>query len=354
MLPVSIVTGFLGSGKTTLLNRVLRHPGFKDSLVVVNEFGEVGIDHLLVSAPAENVRLVANGCLCCEVRGELFETLADVLSGRERGDLPPFGRILIETSGLADPVPILRTVLTDRDLSGALRLDRVVTVVDAVHGPAQLASHAEARKQAAVADVLLLSKTDLVSRATRRDVEDAVRKINAGAALGAARPGGFDPEVLFGGSGAARDLAGWLARHGRRHASHAGDAGAVTLHRESPVSEAGLATWLSMLAELGGRDILRVKGIVNVRGAPYAIHAVQSAVHEPVPLGVWPAADDRTRIVIIGRNLDRAALERSFGAFSLAESLAGTHGIDPAAYARFRETAEHLAPRPGPAAERPA
>ncbi len=342
MLPVSIITGFLGSGKTTLLNRTLRHPGFKDSLVIINEFGEVGIDHMLVSAPAENMSLLANGCLCCEVRGELFETLADALLRRNRSDVPPFGRILIETTGLADPVPILRTIVTDRDLSGSLRLDRIVTTVDAVHASVQLASRDEARKQIAVADVLLISKTDLVSREMRREVEDAVRLINEGADLSAMRHGQIDPGILFDGSGGMRDLSGWLGRRDHGHASHTGDIGTLTLDHDSPVSEAGLATWLSMLTEFKGRDILRVKGIVNVQGIPYAIHVVQSVVHEPVPLEVWPTADDRTRIVIIGRNLDRATLEDSFAAFSLADSLGDTYAIDPVAYARFRRAAEHL------------
>lgn len=343
MLPVSIITGFLGSGKTTLLNRLLQHSTFENSLVIINEFGEIGIDHLLVSAPAENMRLLSNGCLCCEVRGELFDTLTDALRKREIGEIPAFDRVLIETTGLADPVPIIRTIVTEGDLSAFLCLDRVVGVVDAVHAPLQLVMQDEARKQIAVADVLLLSKTDLVSSQARTEVEAVVTAINGGAELFAMHHGVVNPELLFAGSATGeRDLARWLRDDGHAHAQHTGDISTFTLDYDGPVIESGLATWLSMLTNFKGPQLLRVKGIVNVGGEPYVIHVVQTVVHEPTPLDAWPSTDERTRIVFIGRGLERATLESSFAAFSLAESLGNTYAIDPAAYARFRETAEHL------------
>ncbi len=354
MLPVSIITGFLGSGKTTLLNRLLRHPSFENSLVIINEFGEIGIDHLLVSTPAENMRLLSNGCLCCELRGELFDTLTDVSRDRASGAIPSFDRILIETTGLADPVPIVQTIVTDRELSLLYRLDTVVGVVDAVHALSQLASQDEARKQVAVSDVLLLTKTDLAAPAARREVEVAIKAINGGAELIPMLYGEVDPKLLFAGNAMAeseRDLARWLGSGqasgsagsgGSIHTRHAGDIRSFTLDYEGQVSESGLATWLSMLASFKGPQLLRVKGIVNVSGSPYVIHVVQTVVHEPVPLERWPTSDERTHIVFIVRGLERATLEKSFAAFSLADCLGDTYRIDPAAYIRFREAAEHL------------
>lgn len=343
MLPVSIITGFLGSGKTTLLNNLLRQPSFEHSLVIINEFGEIGIDHLIVSAPDENMRLLSNGCLCCEVRGELFETLVDALGKREAGEIPTFNRILIETTGLADPVPILRTIVADEDLKKLCRMERVIGVIDAVHAPLQIAAQDEARKQIAVSDVLLLTKTDLISAARKAEAEAAIRAINARADLITVERGKVDPELLFRGPEAAEhDLTRWLSEGVHAHGSHAGDIGTLTLDYGRPVSEAGLATWLSMLTEFKGTQLLRVKGIVNVGGDPYVIHVVQTVVHEPIPLDAWPTEDERSRIVFIGRDLERATLENSFAAFSLAESLDDTQMIDPFAYARFREAAQRL------------
>lgn len=357
MLPVSIISGFLGSGKTTLLNHLLQHAAFKDSLVIINEFGEVGIDHLLVSAPAENMRLLTNGCLCCEVRGDMVDTLMDVSLKRAKGEIPAFDRILIETTGLADPVPIVQTIVADRELAGLYRLDTVVGVVDAVHALQQLTTQNEVCKQIAVADVLLLSKPDLVSPEVLSGVEAAVRKINGGAQLFHVRHGEIAPELLFGHGPLDRhaqlaSLQRWLGlkQDGEHpdgdalsHASHATDIRTYTLFHEGHVSRSGLATWLSMLASFKGPQLLRAKGIVNVDGDPHIIHAVQTVIHETVELDSWPTSDQRTRIVFIVRGLERAALESTFAAFDMPDTLgANARQIDAAAYAQFVKAARHF------------
>lgn len=357
MLPVSIITGFLGSGKTTLLNRLLQHESLKNSLVIINEFGEVGIDHLLVSAPAENMRLLASGCLCCEVKGDLVDTLTDVSVKRARGEIPAYDRVLIETTGIADPVPIVQTIVTDTDLSRLYRLDMVVGVVDALHAISQLATQGEVRKQIAVSDILLLSKTDLVDGDVLAEVEAAVRKINGGAELLKATHGDVHPDVLFGrtvtdSTARVADLERWLAAEnatargrsgGNTYTPHAGDIRTYTLYHDGAVTASGVATWLSMLASFRGPQLLRVKGLINVGGDPYIIHAVQTVIHEPVQLDRWPSDDRRTRIVFIVRGVERAALERTFAAFAMPESLgADALQIDPAAYARFVEAAKQF------------
>jgi G3E family GTPase len=355
MLPVSIITGFLGSGKTTLLNRLLQHEGLKGSLVIINEFGEVGIDHLLVSAPAENMRLLASGCLCCEVKGDLVETLTDVSVKRARGEID-YDRILIETTGLADPVPIVQTIVTDTQLSPLYRLDTVIAVVDAVHALSQLSLQDEVRKQIAVADVLLLSKTDVVAPEALPEIEAAIAAINPGAQRYAVVHGEIDPDLLFGhgtsGDARMQDLARWLAQEPPRRVAgsggnvyklHAADISTFTLFYDQPVTAPGLATWLSMLASFKGPQLLRVKGLVDVGGVPHVIHAVQTVVHEPVALEQWPSEDRRTRIVFIVRGLERAQLEKTFAAFAMPERLgASATEIDPAAYAQFLKAARHF------------
>lgn len=355
-LPVSIITGFLGSGKTTLLNRLLQHEHLRGSLVIINEFGEVGIDHLLVSTPVENVRLLSNGCLCCEVRGDLVETLADVMRKRASGEIPPFDRILIETTGLADPVPIIRTIVTEPDLLGLFKLDGVIGVVDAVHATSQIASQVEARKQIAVSDVLLLSKTDLADEGALQELEQAVRAINSGSELFPVARGEVDPALLFGRGHAAGGSVGaevdrWIDANtrertptgiGGRPSRHTDDIRTFTLFHDEPVSVNGLTTWLSMLAGFRGPQLLRLKGIVNVDGEPYVLHAVQTVIHEAVRLERWPSEDRRTRMVFIVRGLDRTAVERSFAALAMPEAAANTPHIDPAAYARFVEAAKQF------------
>jgi G3E family GTPase len=350
MLPVTIITGFLGSGKTTLLNFLLSHSRLKNSLVIINEFGEVAIDHLIISAPAENVRLLSNGCMCCQMAGELADTLSDVWRKRSAGELPPFDRILIETSGLADPVPVLRTLVTDENLSLLYTPDAVVAVVDAVHAVDQLARRDEARKQVALSDILLVSKTDLPSATPLAELEGVVRRINAGAEILPVMHGVIEPERLLDLISPLRrdrDVAQWLERIPPASSesappSHTHDIQTFSLCIEGPVSKTGLITWLSMLASFKGRHLLRMKGIVNVAGNPHLIHAVQTVVHEPVALDAWPGSDDRTRIVFIVQGVDRRAIESTVAVLGIADAFGNSRAIDPAAYARFCAAAQYF------------
>jgi len=351
--PVSIITGFLGSGKTTLLNRLLQDPCMAGSAVIINEFGEIGLDHLLVTTPAENMVLLRSGCLCCTVRGDLVETLADLWAKRGRGDIPTFDRVLVETTGLADPVPILRTLASDEDIAPRFRPDTVLTLVDAVNGEAQLDAHVESVKQAAVSDVLLLSKTDIADAGAVMRLGARLARINPGARVERAVRGAVEAATLFGNTlwdAAAHgpDVERWLAEEAyaattRGHQRHTHEANrhdahirAFALRREAPATATGLTAWLNLLESLRGANLLRVKGLVNVEGQPVVVQAVQSVVHEAVMLERWPSEDRGTRIVFIARDMERAEVEATMVLLDLAPVRGkGAGAIDPEAYARF-------------------
>lgn len=356
--PVSIITGYLGSGKTTLLNRLLREPAMARAAVIINEFGEIGLDHLLVATPGANAVLLQNGCLCCTIRGDLVETLADLLARRGAGGIPAFDRILVETTGLADPVPVLRTLASDEIIAPRLRPGAVIAVVDGVNGERQLDDCPESVKQAAVADCLVVSKTDLAGAQSLARLRARLSRINPGAQMHDVVRGAIAPERLF---GAALDdpAAGgdrverWLneaaftraarvplqARRSRA-AGHDGRIRAFSVRREGAVSGTGLMAWLNLLAALKGANLLRVKALVNVEGRPVAVHAVQSVIHEPVALESWPSADRDTRIVFITRDMGRAELEATLPALELETRRPGRGAaIDPEAYARFVQAA---------------
>lgn len=362
-VPVSIITGFLGSGKTTLLNRLLQSPGLDNSLVIINEFGEIGIDHLLVSVPSENMRLLSNGCLCCEVRGDLVETLADAAQQRRNGTIPAFDRVIVETTGLADPVPLVQTVVTDRDVAPSYRLDSIITLVDTVNAQVQLDRQPESIKQVAVSDLLLLSKTDIAGEAMIAAVQDRVRAINPSVDVIRVMHGEIDPLLLFGrgtvGYGATSvQLERWLGRssvsacehdiHGRcdngshDHASSRHDDSVETFSivLDQPATRSALTVWLTMLASFRGANLLRVKGIVNVENQPVVINAVQSVLHEPIELKQWPSEDRRSRIVFIVRDMAREELERTVDALLVPETLVSGAELDPQAYAQFLQMAK--------------
>lgn len=328
-LPVSVITGFLGSGKTTLLSKLLRHAGMGDSAVIINEFGEVALDHLLVEAIEGEVAVLASGCVCCTLRSDLQQTLRSLLVRRDSGDVPAFSRILVETTGLADPAPIVQLLLNNPLVSHFVRLDTVVTTVDAVNGSRHLGEHSEAVKQAALADRVLLTKTDLASQQTTEDLRRQLVALNPGAAHHVVTNGEIAPDALFGAalfdpSRKTADVRRWINEdayesqphdHGdHRHHGHHHDINAFCLSSDQPLSWEALSQWLGRLRQGAGDDLLRVKGVLNLMGesVPVAIHGVHHVFHPPVLLDAWPDSDHRSRLVFIVRGIERIALEESF------------------------------------------
>ena len=332
-LPVSVITGFLGSGKTTLLNKLLRHPGMGDSAVIINEFGEVGLDHLLVEAVDGEIAVLPSGCVCCTLRSDLQQTINDLLIRRDRAEIPPFSRILVETTGLADPAPIVQLLLNNPLVSHFVRLDTVMTTVDAVNGIRQIDEHAEAVKQAALADRLLLTKVDLAEADAIEQLRRRVVALNPGATWHSVSHGEIAPDMLFGAAlfDPARktvDVQRWIneaaygaedhdhADHDHDHKGHGHgtDISAYCLTVEQPLPWDAFHLWLGRVRSAVGENLLRVKGILNLidEPAPVVIHGVHHIFHPPVQLDAWPDADHRSRIVFITRGIDRAELEESF------------------------------------------
>jgi len=316
MIPVSIITGFLGSGKTTLLARLLRDPAMSRTAVIINEFGAIALDHDLIETSDESFVRLSNGCLCCNVRSDLMLTLGDLAVRRAAGTVPRFERVVIETTGLADPAPILHALMTDRDLCEVYALDGVVATVDAVTGLATFEHHVESLRQAAFADRIVLTKTDLPGARTIA-IKQRLAKFNPGAPIFAVERGAIAPSALFecGLYNAARkhtDVQTWLAdasvaaAGGRAHHSHADKFTTFSIVRDEPLHAVTLALFVSALAENCGADLLRMKGIVHVAEEPLrpaVIHGVQHVYHAPVWLERWPSEDRRTRMVFIGAEL---------------------------------------------------
>lgn len=317
--PVTLITGFLGSGKTTLLQRLLRDPALSDTAVLINEFGEIGLDHHLLERIDETMVMLQSGCVCCTIRGELSAAIRDLHSRRDRGLLPPFRRLVIESTGLADPFPILSTIRSDPVLQHHFRLGNVITTVDAVNGERQLDAQPENVNQVAAADRLVLTKTDIATAEAPDRLTGRLRRINPDAPLWRSAEDELDAEVLLSGGGVER----WepVDYHGDTpdpHHRHADDIAALALSLDEPVDWTRFGIWLTMLLHRHGNELLRVKGILNVADAatPVAVHAVQHLVHPPRHLDAWPDGDRRSRLVFIARGLDPALIERSFRAFS--------------------------------------
>jgi G3E family GTPase len=332
-LPVALLTGHLGSGKTTLLNAYLR-AATEPVAVIINEYGDVGLDHLLVRETREDMVLLENGCICCTVRGDLITALRDLAARRDAGAVPFFRRVIIEATGLADPTPVVHSLMNDLALVMRYRLDRVVTTVAAVPGHATLDAFPEARKQVAFADALVMTKADLTDDTSAATLECHLRHLNPGAPVhrvtgGSADPalfeaGGFDPAVRGG------DVEGWLnvkgvAGHHHDHDDHencpdcAAEArrhdGAIRsfcVTREAPIPWDAAAAWLEGLAATHGPDLLRVKGLLHVEGrpeGPVVVHGVQHLFHPPEMLEGWPSHDRRSRTVFITRGVLPATVE---------------------------------------------
>jgi G3E family GTPase len=301
-VPLTVLTGFLGSGKTTILRHALADPAMAGTAVIVNEFGEVGLDHELVASAAEDLVALSTGCLCCAVRGDLTLTIGDLLARRAAGEIS-FGRFVIETSGMADPAPIVQALALDPALQGQVRLARIVTTVDAVTGYTSLAEHLEAQKQVAFADTLVLTKGDVTPF---RAGMDAARLLNPGALVVKAEQGRLNPKYLLPNAEEPDVLAAWLALAADAEPSHTGEIMTVSLVRAEPIPAIALTLFLEALAEACGPDLMRVKGLVNVaeaEGSPAVVHGVQHVFHALDWLDHWPTEDQRTRLVFIGRNL---------------------------------------------------
>lgn len=325
-IPVILLTGFLGSGKTTLLNHLLKAETMADTAVVINEFGDVPIDHLLVESSIENAIVLQNGCICCTVRGDLVDTLSDLLHKRGRGEIPPFSRVVIESTGLADPSSIVRSFATEKLLGDDFRLHAVVTTIDAVNGQDQLGAYPEAARQAAMADLMILTKTDIAGAGAAAGLKSRLKQMNPGADIVEVVRGELAAEYLFRHLPPPPDEVGSVRGWMKADAFDAGETAAgdsahefaiqsFTATTERPVEAQKLRAWLASIFSLRGGDILRVKGMVNVGGGgPMIIHAVQHLVHPPIVLSSWPDADRTTRIVFIARGLPAEGVQKSLRA----------------------------------------
>jgi G3E family GTPase len=357
-LPVSLLTGFLGSGKTTLLKHLLGHPQLADTAVIINEFGEVGLDHRLVESSTDQTVLLDSGCLCCTIRGDLIQTLRSLFKRRAKGEIPAFRRVVIESTGLADPTPILHTLMSDPLIADRFRLDGVIATVDAVNGMNQLDRQPESVKQAAVADRLVLTKTDIAGPADAAALKQRLHRLNPAAPLLEAAQGAVEPSALLGAGlfnpeEKTPDVRGWLRaeayaersphqaghalshgaghdhahhlRHGLDRNRHDDRIRAFAIEHDRPLDWDRFADWIGRLTAEHGENLLRIKGILDVAGQdePIAVHGVQHLFHPPASLPGWAGGARRSQLVFILRDLEESVIRQGF-----AEMVDGGSGGD--------------------------
>ncbi len=337
-IPINVLTGFLGSGKTTLLNRMLRSDDFSDCAVLINEFGEVGVDHHLIESVQGDIVLLQSGCICCTVRGDLAAAIRLLYEKREAGQVPRFRRLVIETTGLADPTPVLSTIMHERVIQYHFRVGNVITTVDAVNAESQLRKFPEALKQIAVADRIVLTKVDLVDAAHLVVLQAHLSRLNPGAVLVNAKPGNATAAHLLGDdvftvANKGREVERWFERAplgaSRTLARSSGSAHALgvasfVLEFEDAVNWTVFGVWLTLLLQSHGDRILRIKGLLDVQGCdtPVVIHGVQHLVHPPSHLQAWPPGRRQSKLVFIVIGIDSVQIRQSFEVFQ--ESL-GKH-----------------------------
>ena len=360
-IPVSIITGFLGAGKSTLLNRLLKDRQLSDCAVIINEFGDVGIDHMLVETSGDQMVELSDGCLCCTVRGELVDTLASFIDMMQTGKMKPISRVVIETTGLADPVPVLQSVIGNPVLAQNFHLDGVVTVIDALNGMPSLDNHEEARRQAAVADRLVISKTTMAEASDVNALAARLMAINPNARIVDADGEEAGKAALlqagyFDVTAKSPDVARWLAQedkasehhHGHEHGDHAHhehdhhhghdhhghhahgqhahddvnrhDASirSFSIVHDQPIDRNAVAMFVDLLRSAHGEKLLRMKAIVMLSddpSRPLVLHAAQSTLHPPARLEAWPGEDRRTRLVLITKDLEEEFVRDLFDAF---------------------------------------
>lgn len=340
MIPVNVVTGFLGSGKTTLLKEILENREFSDTAIIVNEFGEIGLDHILLEEVEEGVLLLESGCICCTIRSDLQETITSLHAKAAAGAIPSFSRLIIETTGLADPAPVVSTIAAEPVIRNHFQIGNIICTVDGIAGAHTIAHHEESKKQIAIADRILVTKADLADADEICRLEGQVRSLNPFAQLRRSTGCGFDAslliaEELINPAKRPHEIARWFScvqidnqasaghAHGKNRIESGYGLNSFVLEYREPIDWTAFGIWLTALLHAHGERILRVKGILNVKESetPVVLHGVQHVVHAPVHLQKWPTDDHSSRIIFITKGIAETAIKNALNVFlSMAET----------------------------------